>query len=41
VQVDVDIDPEMVTEELAGIYLSQGLKAEAEKIYRVLNLRNS
>jgi hypothetical protein len=40
-KVDVDIDPEMVTAELAEIYRSQGLHAEAEKIYRILNLRNS
>jgi hypothetical protein len=37
-KVDVDIDPEMVTEELAQIYLSQGMREEAEKIYRTLNL---
>lgn len=34
--VDIDIDPEMVTEELAEIYRSQGLVAEAEKIARIL-----
>lgn len=34
--VDIDIDPEMVTEELADIYRSQGLVAEAEKIARIL-----
>jgi hypothetical protein len=38
--VDIDIDPEMVTVELAEIYRSQGLMAEAEKIYRMLNLRD-
>jgi hypothetical protein len=37
VKVDVDIDPEMVTSELAEIYRAQGLSAEAEKIYRILN----
>lgn len=36
VQVDVDIDPEMVSEELAEIYRAQGLTAEAEKIDRIL-----
>ncbi|MDR2890785.1 MAG: hypothetical protein LBV18_04185 [Alistipes sp.] len=41
VEVDVEIDPDMVTAELAEIYRSQGLEAEAEKIYRTLNLRNS
>jgi hypothetical protein len=41
VTVDLDIDPEMVTAELAEIYRSQGLEKEAEKIYRILNLRNS
>ncbi len=41
VAVDIDIDPEMVTPELAEIYRAQGLEAEAEKIYRTLNLRNS
>jgi hypothetical protein len=41
VKVDVDIDPEMVTPELAEIYRAQGRTAEAEKIYRTLNLRNS
>jgi hypothetical protein len=39
--LDIDIDPEMVTEELARIYLAQGLTREAEKIYRILNLDNS
>ena len=45
VLVDIEIDPEMVTAELAEIYRSQGLTAEAEKIDRILkgnqNLRNS
>ncbi len=41
VDVNIDIDPELVTEELAEIYRSQGLHAEADKIYRELNLRNS
>ncbi|MDR2882407.1 MAG: hypothetical protein LBU98_01290, partial [Alistipes sp.] len=31
VEVEVDIDPQMVTPELAAIYRSQGLVAEAEK----------
>jgi hypothetical protein len=38
-KVEVDIDPEMVTAELAEIYRKQGLDAEAEKIYRILNAR--
>ncbi len=33
---DIDIDPEMVSEELAEIYLAQGLTEEAEKIYSIL-----
>ncbi len=36
VEVDIDIDPQMVTPELAEIYRSQGLLAEAEKIDRIL-----
>lgn len=36
VEVNVDIDPEMVTEELAEIYRAQGLDGEAEKIYSIL-----
>ena len=36
VEVEIDIDPQMVTPELAEIYRSQGLTAEAEKIYRIL-----
>ncbi|MDR2912599.1 MAG: hypothetical protein LBV38_04780 [Alistipes sp.] len=36
-----DIDPEMVTPELAEIYTAQGLTAEAEKIYNILKARNS
>ncbi len=36
VDVDIEIDPEMVTEELAEIYRAQGLTEEAEKIYRIL-----
>ena len=34
--VDIDIDPGMVTEELAEIYRAQGMEAEAEKIYSIL-----
>ncbi len=40
-ETETDIDPEMVTEELAEIYRAQGLDAEADEIYRILNLRNS
>ncbi len=36
VEVDIEIDPEMVSEELAEIYRAQGMIAEAEKIYRIL-----
>lgn len=38
-KVDIDIDPEMVSEELAGIYRSQGFVAEAEKIDLLLKSR--
>ncbi len=41
VDANVDIAPELVTEELAEIYRSQGLHSEADKIYRELNLQNS
>lgn len=41
VEVDIDIDPDMVTPELAEIYRAQGLDAEAEKIDRILRRRNS
>lgn len=36
VAVDVDIDPEMVSAELAEIYRAQGMIDEAEKIERIL-----
>ncbi len=36
VEIDIDIDPEMVTPELAEIYRAQGLDDEAEKIYSIL-----
>ncbi len=36
-----DIDPEMVSAELAEIYLAQGLTEKADAIYRILSLRNS
>jgi hypothetical protein len=39
-RVDIDIDPGMVTVELAEISRSQGLYDDAEKIYRILNLRD-
>lgn len=35
-----DADGELVTEELAGIYLAQGLIVEAKEIYRKLSLLN-
>jgi hypothetical protein len=39
VEVGIDIDPEMVTSELAEIYRAQGLDDEAEKIYTILKLK--
>jgi len=36
-RVDVEIAPEMVTPQLAAIYRSQGLVAEAERIDKILN----
>jgi hypothetical protein len=39
VEVDIDIDPEMVTSELAEIYRAQGLEAEAQKIYEKLQAK--
>ncbi|MDR2890078.1 MAG: hypothetical protein LBV18_00465 [Alistipes sp.] len=37
---DFDLDPDLVTEQLAEIYLKQGLHAEAKEIYRRLSLHN-
>lgn len=39
-RVDIEIDPEMVSPELAEIYRSQGLTEKADEIYRLLNLQN-
>lgn len=35
-----DLDPDLVTEELAEIYRAQGLAGEAKEIYRRLSLRD-
>jgi hypothetical protein len=40
VEVDIDIDPEMVTPELAEIYRAQGLEAEAQRIDEILRARS-
>ncbi len=37
-QVNVDIDPRMVSAQLAEIYRAQGLHDRADEIYRLLNL---
>ena len=39
-EADFDEDDDLVTEELAEVYLSQGLKSEAIAIYRKLSLLN-
>lgn len=39
-ELESDLDPDLVTEELAEIYLAQGLTDRAEEIYRRLSLRN-
>lgn len=39
-RVDIDIDPEMVSPQLAEIYRAQGLTEKADEIYRLLNLQN-
>ena len=36
----LDDDDRLVSEELAAIYLAQGLRSEAAAIYRELSLRN-
>ncbi len=41
VEVEVEIDPEMVSPQLAEIYRSQGLTEKADEIYRLLRLRDS
>lgn len=40
-EADIDDEDDLVSEELAEIYLSQGLKCEAIEIYRKLSLLNS
>ncbi len=40
-EADIDDEDDIVTEELAEIYLAQGLKCEAIAIYRKLSLLNS
>lgn len=40
-EADIDEEDDIVSEELAEIYLSQGLKNEAIAIYRKLSLQNS
>ena len=40
IEADLDEEDELVSEELAEIYLKQGLKTEAEAIYRKLSLLN-
>ena len=40
-EADIDDEDDIVSEELAEIYLSQGLKSEAIEIYRKLSLLNS
>lgn len=39
-EAQLDDEDELVTEELAEIYLAQGLREEARAIYRKLSLRN-
>lgn len=39
-EAELDDEDELVTEELAEIYLAQGLRGEACSIYRKLSLRN-
>ena len=40
-EAEIDEEDDLVSEELAEIYLSQGLKSEAIAIYRKLSLLNS
>ena len=40
-EAEIDEEDDLVSEELAEIYLSQGLKCEAIEIYRKLSLLNS
>ena len=40
-EAEIDDEDDLVSEELAEIYLAQGLKSEAVEIYRKLSLRNS
>ncbi len=40
-EAELDDDDDIVSEELAEIYLAQGLKCEAVEIYRKLSLLNS
>jgi hypothetical protein len=40
-EADIDEEDDLVSEELAEIYLAQGLKCEAIEIYRKLSLLNS
>ena len=40
-EAEIDDEDDLVSEELAEIYLSQGLKSEAIEIYRKLSLLNS
>lgn len=41
IEADIDDEDDLVSEELAEIYLAQGLKSEAIEIYRKLSLLNS
>ena len=41
IEAEIDEEDDLVSEELAEIYLSQGLKCEAIEIYRKLSLLNS
>ena len=41
IEADIDDEDDLVSEELAEIYLAQGLKCEAIEIYRKLSLLNS
>ena len=41
IEAEIDDEDDLVSEELAEIYLAQGLKCEAIEIYRKLSLLNS